>query len=121
MSYSLDYRRRFGAAVKLRDKGDAAGAIGILRQLIAEFPDKSAAYLVTADILWDQGSLAKASNEFRATTERFPDLKIASLGLFHTLWAQSKTDAAFDEMKRFQKISFCREYEDIVNEILKKD
>jgi predicted negative regulator of RcsB-dependent stress response len=84
-------------------------------------PQEAGAYLVIADILWDKGKLAQASKEFRATTKQFPKSRIASLSLFYILWAQSKTDAAFDEMKRFQSISFCRDYEEMVNEILQQD
>ncbi len=120
MPYSKTYKLRFAISGQLRKKGDTNGAIRILRQLVAEFPEKPAAYLIIGDILWEEGKLAQASKEFRAATKHFPKSKIASLGLFHTLWKQSKTDAAFDEMKRFQSISFCSDYEEIVNEILEK-
>jgi predicted Zn-dependent protease len=121
MPYSAAYKRRFAKANRLRKEGDAQAAIKVLRGLITEFPEKAAAYLVIGDILWDAGKLPAASRAFRVATKLFPKLKIASLGLFHTLWEQSKTDAAFGEMKRFQRISFCRDYEEIVDEILQKD
>ena len=120
MPYSKAGKLEFRRAAKLRAKGDMDGAIQVLRQLISEFPDQAAASLVIGDILWSQGKMSQAAKEFRRTTKRFPQLEIASLGLFHTLWAQSKTDAAFDEMKRFQSISFCKDYKRIVNEILQK-
>src|SRR5437016_4932482 len=107
MPCSKDYRLRFRRGIQLKKKGDMHGAIRVLRQLIVEFPEHAAAYLIIGSILWDEGKLALASKEFRATTKRFPKSKIASLCLFHTLWAQGKTDPAFDEMKRFQRISFC--------------
>src|SRR2546425_4182454 len=107
MPYSKTYKLRFRRADQLREKGDTDGAIRILRRLVAEFPNKAAAYLIIGDILWDKDKLAEASKEFRAATKHFPNSRIASLALFHTLWAQSKTDAAFDEMKRFQSNSFC--------------
>jgi predicted Zn-dependent protease len=120
MPYSIDYKERFKDANRLRKRGDNAGAIKLLRKLVADFPTKPAAYLVIGHILWDCGELAHASRAFRRATKRFPKLQIASLGLFHTLWKQSKTDAAFAEMKRFQRLSRCQDYEEIVNEILEK-
>ena len=121
MPYSTAYKERFEGANRLRKQGDSAVALKLLRKLVADFPAKPAAYLVIGDILWDCGELAEASKVFRRATRRFPKLQIASLGLFHTLWKQSKTNAAFAEMKRFQKISHCQDYEEIVNEILEKD
>jgi predicted Zn-dependent protease len=121
MPYSIAYKEGFEDANRLRKRGDSAGAIKLLRKLVADFPAKPAAYLVIGDILWDCGELAHASRAFRRATRRFPKLQIASLGLFHTLWKQSKTDAAFAEMKRFQRLSHCQDYEEIVNEILEKD
>jgi len=118
MPYSADYKSRFETANRLRKEGDADGAIKVLRALVTDFPKQSAAYLIIGDILWDEGMLVAASAAFRVATKRFPKLEIASLGLFHTLWRQSKTDAAFEEMKRFQSISFCQDYKEIVDEIL---
>lgn len=118
MPYSADYKSRFESANRLRKQGDPNGAIRVLRALVAEFPDKAAAYLVIGDILWDEGRLPAASVAFRAATRRFPKLEIASRGLFHTLWEQSRTDAAFREMKRFQSISFSQTYKEIIDEIL---
>jgi predicted Zn-dependent protease len=121
MPYSAVYKERFESANRLRKQGDSTAAIKLLRKLVADFPGKPAAYLVIADIFWDNGKLASSSRAFRTATRLFPKLQIASLGLFHTLWDQSKTDAAFREMKRFQAISCCCDYEEIVNEILAKD
>jgi predicted Zn-dependent protease len=118
--YPADYKSRFQSANLLRKNGDADGAIKVLRGLVADFPNKAAAYLVIGDILWDEGRLSSASAAFRVATERFPKQKIASLGLFHTLWQQSMTDAAFEEMKRFQGVSFCQDYKEIVDEILQQ-
>ena len=120
MSYSADYKLRFESANRLRKAGDAAGAIRILRGLVADYPKMSAAYLVIGDILWDDGKLPAASVAFRVATKHFPKLEIASLGLFHTLWRQSRTDAAFAEMKRFQSISHSQDYKEIVDDILQK-
>ena len=120
MPYSAEYKSRFESANRLRKEGNADGAIRVLRALVAEFPKQSAAYLVIGDILWDQGRLSAASAAFRVVTKRFPKSEIASRGLFHTLWEQSKSDAAFKEMKRFQSISFCQHYKNIVDEILQK-
>ncbi|MEI6075352.1 MAG: hypothetical protein WCS94_07255 [Verrucomicrobiota bacterium] len=111
---------RFESANRLRKAGDTAGAIRILRGLVADYPKMSAAYLVIGDILWDDGKLPAASVAFRVATKHFPKLEIASLGLFHTLWRQSRTDAAFAEMKRFQSISHSQDYKEIVDDILQK-
>src|SRR2546422_10900845 len=110
MPCSKDYKLRFRRGILLKKKSDTHGAMRVLRQLIAEFPKHAAAYLIIGDILWDEGKLPLASKQFRATTKQFPKSKIASLCFFLTLWEQGKTDPAFDEMKRFQSISFCSEY-----------
>ena len=118
MPYSIAYKSRFKRVNQLRKKGDPSEAIKVLRSLVADFPKKAAAYLVIGDILWDEGRLPQAATAFRVATNLFPKSDVASLGLFHTLWRQSKTDAAFQEMKRFQKISFSQDYKDIVDEVL---
>jgi predicted Zn-dependent protease len=120
MPYSADYKLRFERANRLRKEGDAVGAVKVLRDLVADFPKTSAAYVVIGDILWDKGKLPAAAVAFRIATEHFPKLEIASLGLFHTLWRQSKTDAAFAEMKRFQSISQSQDYNEIVDEMLQE-
>ena len=88
--------------------------------MVADFPKKAAAYLIIGDILWDEGRLPAASAAFRIATKRFPKLEIASFGLFFTLWRQSKIYAAFEEMKRFQSVSFSKQYKEIVDEIRHK-
>ena len=121
MSNPAEYKSRFKNANQLRELGDADGAIRTLRSLVVDFPTNAAAYLVIGDILWDEGKLPAAAAAFRVATERFPKLEIASLGLFRTLWRQSKRDAAFEEIKRFQSISFSQDYQDIVDGILQDD
>jgi predicted Zn-dependent protease len=120
MPYSVDYKLRFESANRLRKQGDVEGAITVLSALVADFPKLSAAYLVIGDILWDDERLSAASAAFRLATKHFPKLELASLGLFHSLWRQSKTDDAFAEMKRFQRISHSEDYQGIVDEILQK-
>ena len=120
MPYSVNYKLRFENANQFRKAGDADGAIRVLRDLVADFPQQAAAYLIIGDILWDEGRLPQAAAAFRVAIKHFPKLEIASLGLFHTLWRQSKTDAAFKEMKRFQSISHSQDYEEIVKEILQE-
>jgi hypothetical protein len=61
MAYSPDYISRFEGANRLRKAGDVAGAVRILRSLVADFPAKAAAYLVIGDILWDAKRLSSGS------------------------------------------------------------
>ena len=120
MIYPAAYKAELAKASRLAKRGNTQDAIQTLRGLVADFPKKPAAYLVIGDVFWQADKWLQASKAFRVATKQFPKLEIASLGLFHTLWAQSKTDEAFDEIKRFQSISYCRDYAEIVDEILRK-
>jgi predicted Zn-dependent protease len=84
MPYSEDYKLRFESANRLREEGDADGAIRVLSALVADFPNMSAAYLVIGDILWDEGKLPAASAAFRLATRHFP--KIARLSILGTFF-----------------------------------
>ena len=118
MSISASYKRTFAKANRFRRCGDSRRAMAILRTLMRDFPDKAAAYVVLGDILWEAGELKKAARAFRVATERFPKLEIASKGLFHTLWDQAETDAALNELGRFQSVAFSQDYADILDDIL---
>ena len=120
MRYTAKFHQTFAQANAFRKKGNSRAAIKLLRSVVAEFPERRAAYLVIADILWDAGKLAASSREFRVATKLFPELKIASLGLFLTLWKQGRGVAALNELKRFQKVSPCAEYEEIIADLLKE-
>ena len=114
MPYSTAYKERFGEANRLTKRGDSAGAIKLLRKLVADFPAKPAAYLFIGDIHWDCGELAHASSAFRRATKRFPKLQIASLGLFHTMGAVQdgrcvRRDEAFSETFTLQGLRGNRE------------
>lgn len=50
-----------------------------------------------------------------------PHSEMASLGLFHSLWRTDRTDAAFDEMRRFLKSNDSPHYRRLLRDLLADD
>ncbi len=64
------------------------------------------------------GEYAKGVGAFRKATSLSPRSEQASLGLFHSLWRVGKTDAAFDEMRRFVKSNDSPRYRQLIHDTL---
>jgi predicted Zn-dependent protease len=60
----------------------------------------------------------KAAQAFRKSTRLSPRSETASLGLFHSLWRTGNTDAAFNEMRRFVKLSDSPQYRELLRGML---
>lgn len=110
----------FDEAIKLRDQGDFEGALNLLEQILSNDTRQPAVLAVTAHMSYELGKMEKAIELFRQLIQAKPKLQMASLGLFHSLWKTGRYDEAFEEMKRFQSIAYCEDYEEIVREIRQK-
>jgi lipoprotein NlpI len=66
----------------------------------------------------EAGENVKAANTFRKATALSPHSEQASLGLFHSLWRTGKTNAAFDEMRRFVKSNDSPRYRQLIRDML---
>src|SRR5581483_802934 len=83
---------------------------GQLREAIAQLADHSKRFPRSGK-LWgylgflysEAGDESKAIRAFRTAATLSPRSELASLSLFHSLWRAGRTDAAFDEMRRFMK------------------
>jgi hypothetical protein len=57
------------------------------------------------------------SNE-QSRVDLSPHSEQASLGLFHSLWCSGKTNAAFNEMRRFVKSNDSPHYRQLIRDML---
>jgi hypothetical protein len=64
---------------------------------------------------WDE-----AVTVFESAVKLSPSFEAVSLGLFHSLWKLGKQVEALEEAKRFQSISYSKDYKKIINEINEK-
>ncbi len=96
-------------------------AKNILAELCKKHPDETAVHLALAALYWVHGhgddDAQRAAECFTRATQLNPSLEIASLGLFHALWSLGKQSAAFDEMRRFRRVSQSDEYERLIAEM----
>lgn len=113
-------KEEFTKAQALSKKGDLTGELEIMENLVKLNPESAIFRAVLGNIFWCLGELNTAEKEFRRAVKLAPESEKTSLGLFHCLWEQNKKDAAFEEMKRFTKISNSEDYSAIVKEINQK-
>jgi len=87
-------------------------------------PRVLSAWMLKAAIHFEREEHEEAIEAFSSVIGEKPKNENASIGLFHCLWESGKTDAAFEEMKRyFRDVGFnsttqtARDYRAIVKEI----
>ena len=112
-----EVRKRFNAAVALKEVGDFDGARTLLLQLHEDAPESSAVATVLADVCWELKQLDEAVSFFQKAKALNPDSEAVSLGLFHCLWELGRTDDAFNEMKRFLANNESEEYTRLLADI----
>ncbi len=115
--FSAFEKEKFSKAQELSKSGDLHGALEVLQELVIMQPTSAVLCATLAGIYWELDDLKEAENNFRNAVELAPGSETSSLGLFHCLWEQDRKDEAFEEMKRFQSVSYSKDYEDIVKEI----
>ncbi len=102
--------REYEKALILRGEGNYRAAKDILSELAKESPESFLVHLVLGHCYWKLGEIESAENAFQNAVVLKPLRRLASLGLFHSLWDQGKHENALMELKRFQTLSHCDEY-----------
>jgi predicted Zn-dependent protease len=104
----------------LAKEGNARAAVDRLEALLDRFPRQAALLWYLGGIyLFDLQDVKRAITLMRRSTKAAPHSERASLGLFHALWEAGRSDAAFEEMRRFQQLTNfgSEEYAAIVRQI----
>jgi predicted Zn-dependent protease len=115
------YEALLDEALQLKNCSDFRGAVRVLGILADEYPRRPAAFgLLGAIYLAKLKQPAKAVAYLVKATKLSPKSEMASLGLFHALWKLDRLVDALEELKRFQSISHCQDYVEILAEIKEK-
>jgi Flp pilus assembly protein TadD len=93
-------------------------AIDHLAAQASGFPKAARLWGYLGFLYVEAGEPAKAQHAFRTATRLSPRSEQASLGLFHSLWRSGKTDAAFNEMRRFVKSNDSPRYRQLIRDML---
>ena len=111
-------------SIQQRVESEPVRCIKELNELLALNPEVSAAWMLKAAIHFEREEHLEATEAFAHVIEKKPKNENASIGLFHSLWESGKTDAAFEEMKRyFREVGLnsttqtAQDYRAIVKEI----
>ena len=110
-------RKLFDQAVAMKIAGDLDGAIAIFRQLDEKKPNCALYKAQLGNASWSKQDIEAALRYFREAIRLAPSWEPASLGLFHVLWENDRKDEAFEEIKRFQTVSYSKDYAAIIEEI----
>ena len=121
----------FQQAHKLEDEGLWEDALKIRVDLVTSFPKSKTLTLTLANTLKEVGRLDDAEKYYQKAIELDPTSELASLHLFHFYWDDEnkrwkkeqrldQRDKAFDEIRRFQSISHCEDYVEIIRELNEK-
>ena len=116
-----DVAARANAAIDLRKQGKFSEAIEEFESLCEEYPDNIRLKSLRADTYSLAGELTRSIGLFREVVALQPELELGgSLSLFHRLWKDSRFEEAFEEMDRFQSVSFSQDFKGIKEEIVEK-
>ncbi|MBL4617920.1 MAG: tetratricopeptide repeat protein [Robiginitomaculum sp.] len=113
----------FQKALALEDAGNLHEALKLRKLLASNFPKVKIFLLTLAKSLKNLSQLDEAEKYYKRTVKIAPKWELASLQLFHFYWDNEnilgvdRKDDAFDEIRRFQSISHCDDYVEIVREI----
>jgi predicted Zn-dependent protease len=114
-------RQLFALAQQQSRLGQTRAVVQTMRELVRRRPKSGLLAAVLANALASLGEMDEAERYFQRAVGLAPKSEKVSLGLFHCLWGQGKTDAAFEEMKRFECLAHSPEYQAILNGILKSE
>ena len=93
-------------------------AIDQLANSARNFPRAARLFGYLGFLYAEAGEHTKGAQAFRKATSLSPHSEQASLGLFHSLWRTGKTNAAFDEMRRFVKSNDSPRYRQLIRDML---
>ncbi len=106
------------SAIDAFHAGQIDEAIDLIVQRASSFPKAARLWGYLGFLYGEAGKHTRAERAFRKTTALSPHSEQASLGLFHSLWNTGKTDAAFDEMRRFVKSNDSPRYRQLIRDML---
>ncbi len=106
----------FAEALRLRDAGEVAKAVQILRRLAEEAPDRPSILGTLAGLEYQAGDYESAVATGRAVILMSPRSGLASVTLFHSLNRLGKTEEALAEMTRFRTGAYYSEYDKRLSE-----
>jgi tetratricopeptide (TPR) repeat protein len=106
------------AAIDSYQAGRIDAAIAHLIQNAGSFPTAAKLWGYLGFLHGEAGEHLKAARAFRRAANISPHSEQASLGLFHSLWRSGKTNAAFDEMRRFVKSNDSPSYRQLIRDML---
>lgn len=114
----------FNEAFFFDDLGQHEKALSIRLSLEKKFPKHKLLLIALGTSYEKLCQLEKAEEYYRRAVKLYPKEEIASKFLFHflwdddeDLWSENRRDEAFEEIRRFQSISHCEDYMEIVREI----
>jgi predicted Zn-dependent protease len=110
-------RLEFDEALRLRDAGDLAKAVEVMRRLAADGPDRASILGTLAGLEFQAGDYEGAARTARKVTRLVPRSELASLTLFHSLHRAGRLDEAFAEVARLRVIRNSIEYEKLLAEM----
>jgi Flp pilus assembly protein TadD len=105
-------------AIDAYQAGRIAEAVDRLVRTSGDFPKAPRLWGYLGFLYGEVGNDPGAVHAFRKCVALSPRSEQASLGLFHSLWRSGKTDAAFDEMRRFVKSNNSPQYRRLIREML---
>jgi tetratricopeptide (TPR) repeat protein len=118
---SIDPSKQLRLAFDLRNEGRLAEAQSVLEGVVRADLASARMLWFLAHLYWDQKLLPQAIETFEAAVRAAPTWEDASLGLFHCLWETDQRDAAFGEIRRFQKVADSEDYRAIIAELSSGD
>ena len=117
MKLTDDEKRLWAVAQDRSSKGDLAGTIELLRDLVSVRSESALFNAVFANAVNEQGDTELAQTHFMTAARLDPACEAYSLGLFHCLWSAGKREEALNEAARFTALADSEEYRGIVSEI----
>jgi len=109
------------------DLGQFEKALKIRKTLEQAFPKHRLVLMALGNTYENLRRLDEAEKYYREAVRLYPKEEFASKFLFHLLWdddrefwEEDRRDEAIEEMKRFQSLSHCEDYMEIVREINEK-
>lgn len=104
-------------AKDLSSNGNFEGSLIPLRKLV-ELDGSCAIYHgMLGNMLWELKRHKEAEVILKKAVDLSPESEAISTNLFHVLWEQDKNDLAFEEIKRFTKLTGSNSYDEIIKEI----
>ena len=110
-------RRLLDQAKELSLNSDFEDSLIPLQKLVKIDSSCAIYHGMLGNILWELNRLEEAETTLNIAINLSPESEPISTNLFHVLWEQDKNDLAFEEIKRFTKLTGSNTYDEIIQEI----